>query len=91
MAKITYTFNLPKKAVIRLPQGVVELGHIANYQDINGKVSVTIMFNKKVPMELLKLLQEDPTKISIVGQPKDVSKAELTDLIESSFTLDDSK
>lgn len=83
MEKLRYSFTLQKKAVVRFPKGIVDLGQVSNYSDINGKVSVTIMLNRKLPTELLRMIEDDPTKISIIGQPKDISKAELTDLIET--------
>lgn len=83
MAKIKYQFTLKKKALIRVPKGIVQIGEVESYSDINGSVFVTIDIHPKLPKELIDLLVQDPTKISIVGQPSDISKAELTDIIIS--------
>ena len=79
MSKIKYSFELKKSVIVRFPKGVVNIGEVEDYSDINGKVSVTINLKDNLPKELLKILTDDPRLISIVGVPSEISKAELVD------------
>lgn len=79
MAQIKYSFKLNKQVMIKFPKGVVIIGEVSEYSDINCEVKVTIGLKKDLPKELLKILTDDPRLISIIGSPSDISKAELID------------
>lgn len=79
MAQIKYSFKLKKQAMVKFPKGIVIIGEVSEYSDINGDVQVTIGLKENLPKELIKIISDDPTLISIVGVPSDMSKSELVD------------
>lgn len=75
--RIKYQFKLTKQAVVQTPKGLAMIGTVEYYYDIDGEVKVTIKFIDGLPKELIEKLAKNPSSISIIGQPGEISNVEL--------------